>query len=112
MPKFVLILGGADLDKRSGSPSFEAILPKFEAWVRTIVESGRLQACHKLRDQTGARLSVRAGQILDGPFVETKEAIGGFCLIEAPSLERATEIARGCPVFAQNGWLEVRPVER
>ncbi len=38
MPKFVLILGGADLDKRSGSPAFEAILPKFEAWVRNIVE--------------------------------------------------------------------------
>jgi hypothetical protein len=113
MPKFVLILGGADLDKRSGSPAFEAILPKYEAWLRQIVESGRLQLCHKLRDQTGARLTVRAGQILDGPFVETKESIGGITIVEAPSLEDAIAIARECPALLdQNGFVEVRAVDK
>jgi len=53
---------------------------------------------------------VRDGKtmVTDGPFVETKESIGGFDIIEADSLEEAVEIAAGHPV-AQGGTIEVRP---
>ena len=47
--------------------------------------------------------------VTDGPFAETKEAVGGFDLIEASSLEEAVEIAAGHPV-AQSGTIEVRPL--
>jgi hypothetical protein len=46
--------------------------------------------------------------VTDGPFAETKEAVGGFDIIEAASLEEAVEIAAGHPV-AQVGTIEVRP---
>jgi hypothetical protein len=54
---------------------------------------------------------VRGGKTLvtDGPFAETKEAVGGFDLIECGSLEEAVEIAAGHPV-AQMGTIEVRPL--
>lgn len=54
---------------------------------------------------------VRDGKrlVTDGPFVETKEAVGGFDLIEADSLDEAVEIAAGHPV-AQSGTIEVRPL--
>src|SRR5437764_13820861 len=54
---------------------------------------------------------VRDGKrlVTDGPFTETKEAVGGFDLIEADSLEEAVEIAAGHPV-AQGGSIEVRPL--
>lgn len=53
---------------------------------------------------------VRDGKpmVTDGPFTETKEAVGGFDIIEAGSLEEAVEIAAGHPV-AQIGTIEVRP---
>jgi hypothetical protein len=53
---------------------------------------------------------VRDGKTLvtDGPFTETKEAVGGFDIIEADSLDHAVEIAAGHPV-AQIGTIEVRP---
>ncbi len=53
---------------------------------------------------------VRDGKTLvtDGPFAETKEAVGGFDIVEAGSLEEAVEIAAGHPV-AQIGTIEVRP---
>ena len=53
---------------------------------------------------------VRDGKtmVTDGPFVETKEAVGGFDIIECGSLEEAVEIAAGHPV-AQIGTIEVRP---
>jgi hypothetical protein len=113
MAKFMLVLGGTDLDKRSGNPAFHGpILQRYIAWVQKLTGDGTMLGSYKLHDQIGTRLTVRGGEVVDGPFVETKEAIGGFFIIEAPSLEQATAIARGCPVFAQNGWLEVRPVER
>jgi hypothetical protein len=54
---------------------------------------------------------VRDGEaiVTDGPFTETKEAVGGFDLIECGSLEEAVEIAAGHPV-AQSGTIEVRPL--
>jgi hypothetical protein len=47
--------------------------------------------------------------VTDGPFAETKEAMGGFDLIECESLEEAVEIAGNHPV-AQLGTIEVRPL--
>ena len=54
---------------------------------------------------------VRDGKTLvtDGPFAETKEAVGGFDLIECGSLDEAIEIAARHPV-AQGGTIEVRPL--
>jgi hypothetical protein len=54
---------------------------------------------------------VRDGKALvtDGPFTETKEAVGGFDILECGSLEEAVEIAAGHPV-AQIGTIEVRPL--
>jgi hypothetical protein len=54
---------------------------------------------------------VRDGKplVTDGPFTETKEAVGGFDMIECGSLEEAVEIAAGHPV-AQIGTIEVRPL--
>jgi hypothetical protein len=54
---------------------------------------------------------VRNGKavVTDGPFAETKEAVGGFDIIECGSLEEAVEIAAGHPV-AQMGTIEVRPL--
>ena len=58
----------------------------------------------------GRSVRVRDGKTLvtDGPFAETKEAVGGFDIIECGSLEEAVEIASGHPV-AQVGTIEVRP---
>lgn len=54
---------------------------------------------------------VRDGKaiVTDGPFIETKEAVGGFDIIECGSLEEAVEIAAEHPV-AQTGTIEVRPL--
>jgi hypothetical protein len=54
---------------------------------------------------------VRDGKklITDGPFTETKEAVGGFDILECGSLEEAVEIAAGHPA-AQGGTIEVRPL--
>jgi hypothetical protein len=59
-------------------------------------------------EPTATATSIRGDLVTDGPFAETKEALGGFYLIEARDLDHAIEIARLCP--APFGGVEVRPV--
>ncbi len=53
---------------------------------------------------------VTGDAVTDGPFIEAKEVILGFYVIEAPDLDAALEIARRNPVLGDGGGLEVRPV--
>ncbi|MFI7587236.1 YciI family protein [Spongisporangium articulatum] len=57
---------------------------------------------------TATATSIREGGVTDGPFVETKEALGGYYLIEAPDLDAALAAAKTCP--ARFGGVEVRPI--
>ena len=57
---------------------------------------------------TTTATSVRGSDVTDGPFVETKEALGGYYLIEAPDLDTALAVGKLSP--ARFGGVEVRPV--
>ncbi len=48
--------------------------------------------------------------VTDGPFIEAKELVSGFYILNADSLEEATELAKGCPVLRLGGKVEVRQV--
>src|SRR5689334_4020060 len=100
MAKFMLLLGGADLDKRSGNAALAPrMYEQFARWLGALREKGHYVTSNKLQDHTGARLTVRGGQVVEGPFMETKEAVGGAVLIEAESLSQAIALSRGCPVL-------------
>ena len=112
MPKYALLLGGADIDKRAANVALaEKMYERFTSWMKAVRASGHTVDAHALKDQSGARLSVRGGEVVEGPFMETKEAIGGILFVDADSLEDAIAIARGCPVLdLLNGYIEVRVV--
>ncbi|HEY5847563.1 MAG TPA: YciI family protein [Microlunatus sp.] len=54
--------------------------------------------------------SIRAEGVTDGPFIEAKEIVAGFYIIEAPDLDSALAIAGTNPVLRSGGGVEVRPV--
>jgi hypothetical protein len=62
--------------------------------------------------ETATTVRVRNGEVLttDGPFAETKEALGGFYLYEADDLDAALELAARIPAARRGGSIEVRPV--
>lgn len=113
MAKYMLLLGGADLDKRGSNAELAPkMFQQFADWLGAMRQRGHYLQSNKLQDRTGARLTVRGGQVVEGPFMESKEAVGGAILIEASSLEEAVDIARSCPTLSlQNGFVEVRVVE-
>jgi hypothetical protein len=55
--------------------------------------------------------SLRADMVTDGPFIESKEVVVGFYVLDVPDLDAALEIARRNPILQQGGGVEVRPVE-
>ena len=74
--------------------------------------AGKMVVAERLRpDAEGCRVRVKAGhtQIMDGPFAETKEGIGGFYLIQCDSRQEALEWAKKIPL-AEGAFVEVRPV--
>jgi hypothetical protein len=67
----------------------------------------KLQDGHALQPVTTAT-SIRGSDVTDGPFVETKEVLGGYYMIDAPDLDTALAVAKTVP--ARFGGVEVRPV--
>ena len=49
-------------------------------------------------------------KVTDGPFVETKEIVGGFSVVEAQDLDQACGFAEGCPIYLSGGRVEVRAI--
>jgi hypothetical protein len=56
----------------------------------------------------GTATSIRGDLITDGPFIESKEALAGFFVVEAPDLDHALAMAKVVPIM--NGGVEVRPL--
>jgi hypothetical protein len=64
--------------------------------------------------ETATTVRVQDGRTLttDGPFVEVKEAIGGYCFLEADDLDAAIEVASRIPAARMGGGIEIRPAVR
>jgi hypothetical protein len=88
----------------------EAVYGRMVDFAQSLKARDQLLAVESLvSQQTGARVQVRGGkaQVLDGPFAEAKEMIGGFFLLDVKTREEALVIARGCPA-AEWATIEVR----
>lgn len=111
MPQYILLLRGTNeqLDRYSAE-ELQRLFEKYDAWVEGFKQEDKLRAAQKLID--GVRHEVRAqdGQIVDGPFAESKETIGGFFVVECETLQDATEIAKKCPVLMHGGSVELREI--
>jgi hypothetical protein len=77
-------------------------------FAQQVEEKGGKMVTGRALQPTSTATSIRADVVTDGPFAETKEALGGFYLIEARDLDHALDIAKLCP--APFGGVEVRPV--
>jgi hypothetical protein len=108
MAEFMLLIRNGNWDQYSPEEAQQAV-QKYIAWARKLREEGRLKGGDELQ-ANGRILRKQAGQIVDGPFAETKESVGGYFLIEADNYDHAVAIARECPTFDHGGWVEIRAI--
>jgi hypothetical protein len=90
----ILLWGNPESDARLAPEERRRIVDEHVAFSRDLRAGGRLVAGEPL--EAGGKL-VRGGLVTDGPFVETKEQLGGFYLVEVESEDDALAIARTVP---------------
>lgn len=113
MAQFILFIkGGYDADEGLSPEEIQQQIQKYRDWARSLQQSGTLIDAFKLRDDGVRVLSQRNGQIvLDGPFAETKETIGGYFVINAEDYDEAVLVAREAPILTRGGSVEIRMIE-
>lgn len=87
----------------------QAMMKPWQDWIGNIAAQNKLVTAGDRLDSEG-RVVKPNNVITDGPYVETKEAIGGYTIIKADSIEEAAEISKGCPILSIGGNVEVRTI--
>ncbi|HEY9240411.1 MAG TPA: YciI family protein [Streptosporangiaceae bacterium] len=87
---------------------FQQVMEAHNRFAGQVGEKGGKIIEGRALQPTSTATTIRNDVVTDGPFVETKEALGGYYLIEARDLDHALEIAKLTP--ARFGGVEVRPI--
>jgi len=85
-------------------------MQRWMAWMRDMETKGHLKNAGQPLDQSGKVVRGPGKSITDGPFVEAKDVIGGYSIIEAKDIAHAAELAKACPALEGDGSVEIRPV--
>lgn len=107
--KYMLLIYEDDADRVA---NMEERMPHCSAYVDDMKQAGVYVVGERLRavsSITSVRVTAGKTQLIDGPYAETKEQLGGFHVIDVPDLETALAWAAKCP-SAGRGVVEVRPI--
>ncbi len=113
MEKFMYLFRGGDNHAYNAkdSESAKKNMQAWMTWMGGLQQKGILVSGEPLQP-TGKQVNGTKKLVTDGPFVEAKEMVSGFLIINAKDINEAVEISKGCPIFVENGMLEVRPVQK
>ena len=109
--RYLLLIYNCDRPE-PGDPRFVDSLARVNAFADECRRRGALVAGDPLLgEHTATTVSVREGKtvLTDGPFVETHEHLGGYYVLDCPTLDDVLELAALCPM-AEVGTIEVRPL--
>jgi hypothetical protein len=111
MKKFLYLFRGGDARMAEMSPEeIQAHMAEWGVWMQGLAEKGQLIDGLPLKAE-GMQVSKGGQLITDGPFAEGAEIVGGYLMVNAPSLEEAAEISKGCPILdAEDGHIEIREI--
>jgi len=106
----MLLFRGPHWDRRLSTDELQQVMDRVLVWFEELGERGKIKGAQPLGGQ-GRVISGTDGRfVVDGPFTETKEAVGGYLVLQADSQNEAVEIARSVPTLRYGNSVEVRPV--
>jgi hypothetical protein len=107
---YMLLFRGNTWDKDLSQEQVQKVVADWAAWFERLTGEGRAIGGHPLENH-GKIVSGKKGRtVADGPFAESKEAIGGYFYLQVADLDEAIEIAKQCPGLDYGVTVEVRPV--
>jgi hypothetical protein len=108
--EYMLLFRGPHWDSGLSAEELRQAMNKVMAWFEALAERGKIKGAQPLGGQ-GRVISGTDGRlVMDGPFTETKEAVGGYLVLQADSMNEAVEIARSMPTLRYGMSVEVRPI--
>jgi len=109
MKEFIFLFRSPHSEMAKLSPDeMQAYMGKWSVWTKKLSENGTLKFGDRL-SRENAKIVYDFGNIVtDGPFIESKEIVGGYIIIEAETMEEAVEISKKCPIYNVNGVVEIR----
>jgi hypothetical protein len=106
MAQFILLLRGNGMARPDMSPEeMQQVTGRYRTWMSKVGATGQ-----KLRDGEG-RVVRRGAAVIDGPFAESKEVLGGYLAIEASDYDEAVRICGDCP-HLDFGSIEIRQIHQ
>lgn len=111
MTKYLYLFRGGDARMAEMSPEeTQAHMEEWGVWMKGLAEKGQLIDGLPL-GAAGRQVSGNGNVVTDGPFAEGAEIVGGYLMVNAESLDEATELSKGCPILdAEDGNVEVREI--
>jgi hypothetical protein len=112
MKYLLMIYGDEAAVKTASKADNEEMLAAYGAYIEAMTKAGVVLGRNRLQPSASAttvRVVGGKAQVLDGPYAETKEQLGGYLLIDVPDLDTALSWAARCP-GASHGVMEVRPI--
>jgi hypothetical protein len=106
---YMLIFRGNEWHKGLSPEQMQNISNRWMAWFKRLMAEGKAIAGNPLESK-GKIVSGKGGHVVDGPFAESKEAVGGYFLLTVADLDEAVAIAQQCPGLPYGAKIEVRPV--
>jgi hypothetical protein len=109
---FLFRAGEADRREAMGTPEqAQKSLQTWLAWIRELEAKGHLKNPGQPLNPGGKVVRGKKRVVTDGPYIEAKELVLGFIIVEARDLAQAVALSTGCPMLEGGGSVEVRPIE-
>jgi hypothetical protein len=106
--EYLLVFRNTGWHKDLSPEEIQQDMARFTAWFERLRNEGRFKGGAPLAHD--GKILAGRNAVTDGPFAESKEAIAGFFIIQADSLEQAVETAKGCPGLEFGQTVEVRAI--
>jgi hypothetical protein len=111
MSKYMYLFRG-DANAGLSPQQMQEHMQRWGAWIQKLSATGNFVAGDPL-EASGRTVRGKRKAITDGPFAEAKDLVGGYLIVNAESLEQATELAHGCPILESDaGTVEVRALRQ
>src|SRR5687767_11547547 len=107
---YLLLFRGTNWDKGLSPEQMQKVMGQLMAWFEGLHRQGRVKAGQPLGEEGRTISGKNVVNVADGPFMESKEAVGGYLIIRASNMDDAVTIAKGFPCLDWGCIVEVRPV--
>ena len=111
MKEFMMIFRNdkTETGEKPSAEQMQAVMNHWQNWIGDIAAQGKYVGTNRLY-AAGSKTLKPGNVVMDGPYAEVKEIVGGYLIVKADDLDEAVEMAKSCPNLQYGGNVEVREV--